>query len=94
MATVAKEPASSEKKQRPSALRSVIAGSTAGAIEICKFAVLRRAIESHVLGSEVFRIVTDIVSIDSYYLPCRVYVCAAAIQQQSLDTFLHLPTAN
>lgn len=45
MATVAKEPVASEKKQRPSALRSVIAGSTAGAIEIGKFlsAALRRA---------------------------------------------------
>lgn len=44
MATVAKEPVASEKKQRPSALRSVIAGSTAGAIEIGMFlAALRRA---------------------------------------------------
>lgn len=45
MATVAKEPVASEKKQRPSVLRSVIAGSTAGAIEISKsmFAALRRA---------------------------------------------------
>ncbi|EHK21075.1 uncharacterized protein TRIVIDRAFT_223342 [Trichoderma virens Gv29-8] len=34
MATVAKEPAVAEKKQRPNALRSIIAGSTAGAIEI------------------------------------------------------------
>jgi solute carrier family 25 citrate transporter 1 len=34
MATVSKEPAAPEKKQRPSALRSVLAGSTAGAIEI------------------------------------------------------------
>lgn len=43
MATIAKEPAASEKKQRPSALRSVIAGSTAGAIEIGTFVALRRA---------------------------------------------------
>ncbi|KAJ4862592.1 mitochondrial carrier protein domain-containing protein [Trichoderma breve] len=34
MATVAKEPAAADKKQRPNALRSIIAGSTAGAIEI------------------------------------------------------------
>lgn len=43
MATVAKEPVASEKKQRPSALRSVIAGSTAGAIEIGKFCLLHCA---------------------------------------------------
>ncbi|KAL7807078.1 mitochondrial carrier domain-containing protein [Trichoderma gracile] len=34
MATVTKEPAAADKKQRPNALRSIIAGSTAGAIEI------------------------------------------------------------
>lgn len=38
MATVSKEPAAPEKKQRPSVLRSIIAGSTAGAIEIGKLA--------------------------------------------------------
>jgi hypothetical protein len=58
MATVAKEPVASEKKQRPSALRSVIAGSTAGAIEIGTFVIGCIAPsdnESHVLGLEAFR---------------------------------------
>jgi hypothetical protein len=77
MATVAKEPVASEKKQRPSALRSVIAGSTAGAIEIGKFvfAALRRATMSRTcLDLKIFELELTTFADDSHYLPCRVYV--------------------
>jgi hypothetical protein len=37
MATVQQARAPEKKKERPSALRSIIAGSTAGAVEIRKF---------------------------------------------------------
>ena len=65
MATSQQAAAPEKKKERPSALRSIIAGSTAGAVEIGMFLV-----PAHSLA----RVLLTLDS--SYYLSCRMYVPA------------------
>lgn len=76
MATVAKEPAAADKKQRPNALRSIIAGSTAGAIEIGMSFVARAS------ASRFFRY-ANFEILRSHYLSRRMCVCAAAVLNET-----------
>lgn len=84
MATVAKEPAAAEKKQRPNALRSIIAGSTAGAIEIGMFL-------SHVLQLQDFFDIL-ILRYCSHHLSRRMCVYAAAVLNETGEILVHAIT--